>query len=92
MRTFLIAFALAFFTGIALTWAIRNLAIRAGLYDNPEGRKNHSQPIPRMGGIAVANAFFVPIVGLALWNNDISAAFFAERGLLISLVCGGALI
>jgi UDP-GlcNAc:undecaprenyl-phosphate GlcNAc-1-phosphate transferase len=92
MRTFLIAFALAFFTGIALTWMIRNLAIRAGLYDKPEGRKIHSQPIPRLGGIAVAIAFFVPIVGLALWNNDISEAFFAERGLLISLTCGGALI
>ena len=49
MRTFLIAFALAFFFGIALTWLIRNLAIRWKLYDQPEGRKIHSEPIPRLG-------------------------------------------
>ena len=92
MRTFLIAFALAFFFGIALTWLIRNLAIRWKLYDQPEGRKIHSEPIPRLGGIAVAIAFSVPILALTLWDNDISAALFAERGLIISLVGGGSLI
>ena len=92
MRTFLIAFALSFFFGIGLTWAIRNLAIRWKLYDKPEGRKIHSHPIPRLGGIAVMIAFFIPLLGLAWWNNDIADAFFAERGLLISLLAGGALI
>ena len=92
MRTFLIAFALAFFFGIALTWLIRNLAIRWKLYDQPEGRKIHQQPLPRLGGIAVAIAFSVPILALTLWDNDISAALFAERGLIISLVGGGSLI
>jgi len=92
MRTFLIAFALAFFFGIALTWLIRNLAIRWKLYDQPEGRKIHNQPIPRLGGIAVAIAFFAPILALTLWSNDISAALFAERELLIALVGGSCLI
>ena len=86
MRTFLIAFVLAFFFGIGLTWLIRNLAIRWKLYDQPEGRKIHNKPIPRLGGIAVAIAFFVPILALTLWNNDISEALFAESGLLISLI------
>ena len=92
MRTFLIAFILSFVFGIGLTWLIRNAAVRWGLYDAPEGRKIHNTPIPRLGGIAVALAFFVPIAGLMLWSNDISTAFFAERGLLISLVGGGSLI
>ena len=92
MRTFLIAFALAFFFGIGLTWLIRNLAIRWKLYDEPEGRKIHSEPVPRLGGIAVAIAFAIPILALTLWDNDISTALFSERGLLISLLCGGGLI
>jgi len=92
MRTFLIAFALSFFFGIGLTWLIRNLAIRWKLYDKPEGRKIHSQPIPRLGGIAVMIAFAIPLLGLALWDNDIADAFFAERGLVISLLAGGGLI
>jgi len=93
MRTFLIAFALAFFAGIVLTWAVRNLAVRWGMYDAPEGgRKIHQRPIPRLGGVAVAIAFFLPIIGLALWSNDISSALFREDGLLISLLGGGSII
>ena len=93
MRTFLIAFALAFFAGIVLTWAVRNLAIRWGMYDVPEGgRKIHQRPIPRLGGVAVAISFFLPIIGLAAWSNDISTALFAEHGLLISLLGGGSII
>ena len=91
MRTFLIAFALAFFAGIVLTWAVRNLAVRWGMYDAPEGgRKIHQRPIPRLGGVAVAISFFLPIIGLALWSNDISTALFREDGLLISLLGGGS--
>jgi len=92
MRTFLIAFALAFFAGIALTWVVRNLAIRWRLYDAAGGRKIHQRPIPRLGGMAVAAAFFLPIVGLAIWSNDISTALFKEHELLISLLGGGSLI
>jgi UDP-GlcNAc:undecaprenyl-phosphate GlcNAc-1-phosphate transferase len=92
MRTFLIAFALAFFCGIALTWLIRKFAVQWGLYDKPEGRKIHSEPIPRLGGVAVAIAFFIPIAALMVWDNDISQALFAERELLIALVGGGSLI
>ena len=69
MRTFLIAFILSFIFGIGLTWLIRNAAVRWGLYDTPEGRKIHNAPIPRLGGIAVALAFFVPIVGLMLFGG-----------------------
>jgi UDP-GlcNAc:undecaprenyl-phosphate GlcNAc-1-phosphate transferase len=93
LRTFLVAFALAFFAGIAFTWLIRNLAIRWKLYDEPAGgRKIHQRPIPRLGGIAVALACFLPIIGLAIWSNDISTALFSEPGLLIALTVGGALV
>ncbi len=92
MRTFLIAFALSFFFGIGLTWVIRNLAVRWKLYDEPEGRKIHNRPIPRLGGIAVMIAFCVPLIGLAWWDNDIADALFREQGLLVSLIGGGCLI
>ena len=92
MRTFLIAFALSFFFGIGLTWLIRNLAIRWKLYDQPEGRKIHNQPIPRLGGIAVMISFCIPLLGLAMWDNDIASAFYAEQGLIVSLLAGGGII
>ena len=86
MRTFLIAFAIAFFFGIGLTWLIRNLAIRWKLYDQPEGRKIHNQPIPRLGGIAVATAFFVPILALTL------SAHIQDQPQIIVHCCVNALL
>lgn len=93
MRTLLVAFALSFLTGLALTWLVRNLALRWGLVDEVGGRKIHRRPVPRFGGVAVALAFALPLAGLVLfYPNDISAALYAERPLLIALVGGGAII
>jgi len=51
-------------TGIALilsllfTPLVRRLALRWNLVDHPGTRKVHSSPIPRIGGVAVAGAYF----------------------------------
>jgi UDP-GlcNAc:undecaprenyl-phosphate GlcNAc-1-phosphate transferase len=41
-----------------------NLAVKINLLDMPNSRKIHSNPIPRIGGIAMALAAFVPML---LW-------------------------
>ena len=50
---------------IALVPVLRPLAMRMHMVDEPGGRKVHSLPIPRVGGIAMAVGIFVPVV---LWN------------------------
>lgn len=50
---------------IALVPMLRPLALRLQMVDEPGGRKVHTLPIPRVGGIAMAVGIFVPVV---LWN------------------------
>ena len=53
---FLVALAIV----LALTPAIGSLARRAGIVDEPGGRRQNELPIPRLGGIALFFAIFVP--------------------------------
>jgi UDP-GlcNAc:undecaprenyl-phosphate/decaprenyl-phosphate GlcNAc-1-phosphate transferase len=93
MRTFMVAFALSFLAALLFTWLARELALRLGLVDAPVGgRKIHQRPIPRTGGIAVAAAFFLPLLGLTLYNNDISTALLRDVALLKGLLVGAGII
>lgn len=91
MRTYLIAFVLSLVAGLVSTRVIRDLALRFGLYDRGGGRKLHTRPIPRLGGVAVAISAAAPLMGVILWSNNISAALLADRPLLLGGV-GGALV
>jgi UDP-GlcNAc:undecaprenyl-phosphate GlcNAc-1-phosphate transferase len=52
------------------------------LLDRPGVRKVHSQPIPRVGGIAIFVGFLVPLV---IWgpHNGIAPYFYAGCGLIV---------
>ncbi|MEC8423242.1 MAG: undecaprenyl/decaprenyl-phosphate alpha-N-acetylglucosaminyl 1-phosphate transferase, partial [Myxococcota bacterium] len=67
MRTYLIAFVLSLVAGLVSTRVIRDLALRFGLYDRGGGRKLHTRPIPRLGGVAVAISAAAPLMGVILW-------------------------
>lgn len=77
-----ISFALALFLSSALIPVVVRYAGVLKLVDLPDGnRKIHCEPIPRVGGIAITLAFFVPAV---FWLNDVDS--------LISFLLGGAII
>jgi UDP-GlcNAc:undecaprenyl-phosphate GlcNAc-1-phosphate transferase len=54
-------FILSLAFSLALTPAVRGLALRTGFVDLPDERKAHDRPIPYGGGIAIAVSFLVPI-------------------------------
>ena len=54
--------AAAFLAAYGLTPAARLVALGWGVVDNPEGRKTHRLPTPKLGGVAVMAAF-VLVVG-----------------------------
>lgn len=69
------SFGAALVLGAALTLAARRLGIRAGVLDEPGGRKAHSRAVPLSGGwavfasfllIAVAGGWLGPILGARL--------------------------
>lgn len=92
MLTYAVAFLLAGVTAFILTPLVRWGAHRFGLVDAPtEARKVHEKPIPRLGGIAIVVAFFVPIMGLFFINNDVSLAYTSDALHVAGLVGGAGL-
>src|ERR1700704_4700404 len=60
--------ALAFLLALLLTPLSGVVARRVGLLDVPGGRRQHPQPIPRIGGLGIAAAFGATI--LTFWLID----------------------
>ncbi len=70
------AFAL---TGL-LTWPIRALAIRLGAMDKPNlARKSQAEPVPYLGGVAIALGVSIVTFAALFFSNDDSVII--ERGL-----------
>ena len=92
MRTFIIAFLLSLLSSLLLTPRLRDFAIKLNWVDEVGGRKIHTQPIPRVGGIAVLISTLIPLFALYLWNNDISKAFWGDVELLLGLAGGLGII
>jgi UDP-GlcNAc:undecaprenyl-phosphate/decaprenyl-phosphate GlcNAc-1-phosphate transferase len=61
MFSYAIAFLVALTAAALLIPPIRLWAVARGLFDQPGGRKIHTQPVPRLGGIAIAIGFFLGV-------------------------------
>lgn len=93
MRTYVVAFFLALVVAAGVTPLLVSLAHRKGWLDRPsEARKVHSRATPRIGGVAVVLAFFTPILGLAVYENDVSALLYGDLRLVTGLFLGAAAI
>ncbi|HUZ76978.1 MAG TPA: MraY family glycosyltransferase [Chloroflexota bacterium] len=79
MKDFYVVFLLVFLGALAgaalLTPAVRWLAVRWGAMDEPNHRKIHSSPIPRLGGLAI---------WLALWASALLVVRVTRPGKVIS--------
>ncbi len=93
MHTYLVAFVLSFAVAAGLTPLLRILAPLIGGVDQAQSsRKIHKLPIPRIGGVAIVAAFFVPLVGLFIYENEVSAKFLQDQRQVVGLFVGGLCI
>jgi UDP-GlcNAc:undecaprenyl-phosphate GlcNAc-1-phosphate transferase len=93
MRTAALAFIISMLCGTFLTPFVRRLAHRFGALDHARSsRKIHGHPIPRLGGIAIVVAFYVPLVALMLFHGGVGVLFLSEREHVIGLFAGGLMI
>lgn len=93
MLTILVTFTVSFGLAVVLTRVFRDVAIRFGLYDKVEGgRKLHVRPVPRVGGLAVAMAFGLSLVGVAIYQGSLAALLLGDAPLVSALLGGGSLI
>jgi UDP-GlcNAc:undecaprenyl-phosphate/decaprenyl-phosphate GlcNAc-1-phosphate transferase len=85
-----VAFLLALMVGAVLTIVVRNRAVQFGWYDQAKSsRKVHSQPVPRLGGVAIVLAFNAPITALLFVDSGVALIFRQQRDLILGLYVGG---
>lgn len=89
MKSILWAMVIAVVAVAALTPLVRRLALRLGAVDHPGGRHVHQRTIPRLGGLAIAVAFFTPLLLLYRFDAKIAGVLAGESGRVVGLVGGG---
>ena len=93
MLTAPIAFAISSVSAAVLTPVVRAFAVRRGLLDRAEAqRKIHRRPVPRLGGVAIVAAFYVPLLGLLLVQSSVGTLLRAEPLEVVGLFAGGLAI
>ncbi len=89
MRTGVVAFFVSLLVATMLTPLVRRWAVSRNLLDRGgDGHRQHPQPVPRLGGLAIAAAVFTPIAGLALHQNLIGESIYRDRRALVTLFLG----
>ena len=91
MLTPLAALIVAFAAAALLTPLVRYVARRQGLLDEPGERKVHDVAIPRLGGIAIAGAFYLGLAAALLVSSG-SGSPLREADQLVAVLLGAALI
>ncbi len=83
-------FLVAMGVALALTPAVRRAAHAIGALDHAlSSRKVHQGPVPRIGGLVIATAFFVPLVVLRLVDPRAASGLDAEPRHAAALLLGG---
>ena len=59
-----------------------NTAKKYNIYDHPDERKIHKNPIPRTGGIAIFSSFITLSIFTKLWNYDYFLPFLLANTLI----------
>lgn len=62
MPAYIIAFSIGLIACYVLTPTVKRLALRLGAIDNPDNRKVHVSPVPRMGGLAIYVGFLIAVL------------------------------
>ncbi|MSU36126.1 MAG: undecaprenyl/decaprenyl-phosphate alpha-N-acetylglucosaminyl 1-phosphate transferase [Pedosphaera sp.] len=91
-KTYLMMLLLSAVGSYLLTPLAIRLAYAWGAVDLPSARKIHTQPMPRLGGIAVFFGFCLPWAGLYLLHNPVSKVFQNYEILFFSLLLGATLM
>jgi len=71
------AVVLALVTALIMTPMAIAIAKKLNIVDNPNARKVHKAPIPRMGGIAIYLAFVVGVMATGFYTRKVAALLIA---------------
>ena len=89
MTTVLIIFTIALVSSLLLTPLVKILGIKTGALDQPDERKVHSRPIPRIGGLAIFISVLTALALGSLLGTTVSDLIVFDRQMFL-LLAGGA--
>ncbi|MCA9602847.1 MAG: MraY family glycosyltransferase [Polyangiales bacterium] len=92
MRSAAFAFGTALLLAAALTPLVRRMAVRLGAIDSPGERRVNVRQIPRLGGIAVVLAFFLPLVALFVLDSSVGRVLFSDPLRVVGLFAGSLIV
>lgn len=82
---YILAFATAFVSSILFTPAVRLIARKLNIYDHPHTDiKTHKAPVPYMGGVAIAAAFYLSMLVIRLVTDFPTGTLRAMRGIFLA--------
>jgi len=78
---------------MVFTPLVLRLAVRTGAVDAGRAlRRVHAGEIPRLGGVAIVAAFYMPLIALLFTEASVGRQFMANRQLVVGLLGGGLVI
>ncbi|MGH7214431.1 MAG: hypothetical protein ACREIT_06680, partial [Tepidisphaeraceae bacterium] len=92
MKTYASVFLGAVLLALAATPLVVRLARRLRLLDQPSARKVHRQPVPRIGGVAIAIGVFGALLPVLMLHNPIGDALREMNGALVALLAASAFV
>lgn len=91
-KTYLAVLVLSAVVSYLLTPLVRRLAFKWKAIDQPDPRKVHKEPMPRLGGIAVFAGFCAPWAAFYLLTNRVAITFQNYEKLFLALMIGAGLM
>jgi UDP-GlcNAc:undecaprenyl-phosphate/decaprenyl-phosphate GlcNAc-1-phosphate transferase len=92
MRSYIAAFVVAAIVAAALTPLVRFAALRLGAVASVGGRNLDARRVPRLGGVAIGLALFVPVIGLFFVESSVAEHVQANVLKVVGLCAGGLLM
>ncbi len=87
-----LVFVVAMVVSLVVTPLVRHFAHTSGFLDQPDARKVHTVPIPRLGGVAMVLAFGVAIGAAVLYNPDLGELGDVRPNRAPAIVAGVAVL
>jgi len=85
LNHYFIAFAVALVSSLILTPIARISARKLNIYDHPHSDiKTHKSPVPYLGGLAIAGAFYISMLVVRLTTAFPTGTLRAMRGIFIA--------
>lgn len=93
MNTFLTIFLISLSSSLFLTPILRRAAERLGWVDVPrDGRRLHTRPIPRVGGVAVYCSVGLALAALPLIDNRVTELIADHRREIVAVLLSSTLV